>query len=184
MCLPSLFPPNSPAPFSSLPVVFSVWLPFAKPFPPASAAYHASQEFKISLLLAGLQLVFICHYFCKAIIKIICQTLGEICAVNRMEITQLGSVPTEPPSQGKREVSQWEAENLSYFTCSPSAYFQRALPCIASSHVSFWYSHFPPHILFYLHIKAVCGASSFWAVITVAGELTPQASICCFDHGF
>lgn len=137
MCLPSLFPPNSPAPFSSLPVVFSVWLPFAKPFPPASAAYHASQEFKISLLLAGLQLVFICHYFCKAIIKIICQTLGEICAVNRMEITQLGSVPTEPPSQGKREVSQWEAENLSYFTCSPSAYFQRALPCIASSHVSF-----------------------------------------------
>lgn len=181
---PSLFPHTSPAPFSSLPMVFPVWLPFAKPF-----------SLLVLLITLCRNLAFCCFVWIAVVFHLSLFLQGyhkdHLSDCRRELCSQWGGnypawvSPYQAPIAGQeRELSQWEVENLSYFTRNPSAYFQRALPCIAYSHVSFWYSHFPPHILFYLHIKAVCGASSFWAVITVAGELTPQASICCFDHGF
>lgn len=159
-------------------MVFSACLLFAHPFSLLVLPTSLRMNSAFCCFIAA---AVVCHYFCKDHFS---GSRRELC--RRLDGNYPAWVsPYWAPITGQnREVSQWEAENFSYFTLSLSAYFQRTLPCIASSHVSFWYSHFPPHILFYLHVKTVCGVSSFWAVITVAGELTPQASICCFDCGF
>lgn len=126
-CLPLLLPPESPVTFSSLPVVFSVCLLFANPFPllvlPTSLCRNSAFHCFIWAAV-------ICHYFCKAIIKSILQALGESCGGDRMEIAQLGSVPTEPPSQAKTEKSH--SGKLKIFLISPSV-FQHIFkePCLA-----------------------------------------------------
>lgn len=155
---------------------------FWSPFPCSCCLLHFAgiQHFAAS---SGLQLFFISHYFWRAIIKIIFQTLGKSCSSNWMEITQLGSVPTEPPLLGRRE--KFHSGKLKTFISHTVLQHIFKEPCFAQDLlVSFWYSHFPPHILFYLLIEAVCGASSFWAVVPIAGEMTPQARVGCFDHGF